>query len=117
MKTFEQNWEIYLVKAAAQAISNAEEIYILGYSLPDADAMVNFVLAEIQKDTKIYIINPSNPMDIANRFIMRYGLDKNKIIYEQCSLEEWIQNDFQYIKYEKEQEEIRDISKGYNLKN
>jgi len=107
MKTFQENWEIKLVQAALNAISNADKIFILGYSLPDADAMANLIFSQIQKTAKIDIVNPIDPMKLAKRLIDKYDLDKKNIIDEASTIEEWIENDFKYLAYEKNQSDRR----------
>ena len=44
MKFYRNSWEIRLVRLAVKALSNAEEVFIIGYSLPEADAMANFLI-------------------------------------------------------------------------
>lgn len=110
LKTYQENWEITLVQEALKAIEKTNEIYILGYSLPDADAMANFIFGSIKKDSKIVIVNPGNPMKLRDRLIEKYDLSRKNIIYEESTIEEWITNEFRYVAYEKKQAEIREIN-------
>lgn len=100
MKFYRNSWEIKLVKLAVNALSNAEEVYIIGYSLPEADAMANFLISSIQYDTCVKIINPSAG-ELRKRLVHIFGLSRNNIIDENSRLEEWIKNDFKYVAYEK----------------
>lgn len=101
MKFYRNIWEIDLVKLAVNALSNAEEVCIIGYSLPEADALANFLISSIQNDTCIKIINPSAD-ELRKRFVNIFGLSRSNIIDENSSLEEWIKNDFKFLSYEKE---------------
>jgi len=100
MKFYRNGWEIDLVKLAVNALSNAEEVYIIGYSLPEADAMANFLISSIQHDTRVRIINPSAG-ELRKRLVNVFGLSRSNIIDENSSLEEWIKNDCEYVAYEK----------------
>lgn len=100
MKFYRNSWEIKLVKLGVNALSNAEEVYIIGYSLPEADAMANFLISSIQYDTCVKIINPS-ASELRKRLVHIFGLSRNNIIDENSRLEEWIKNDFKYVAYEK----------------
>ena len=100
MKFYRNDWEIKLVKLAVDALSKAEEVYIIGYSLPEADAMANFLISSIQYDTCVKIINPSAG-ELRKRLVHIFGLSRNNIIDENSRLEEWIKNDFKYVAYEK----------------
>ena len=100
MKFYRNDWEIKLVKLAVSALSKAEEVYIIGYSLPEADALANFLISSIQHETSVIITNPSAD-ELRKRLVYIFGLSRNNIIDENSNLEEWIKNDFKYVAYEK----------------
>lgn len=100
MKFYRNNWEIKLVKLAVNALSSAEEVYIIGYSLPEADAMANFLISSIRSDTCIKIINP-DANELRIRLVNIFGLSRKNIIDESIKLEEWIKNNFKYLAYDK----------------
>ena len=87
------------MRLAVKALSNAEEVFIIGYSLPEADAMANFLISSIQFDTRVKIINPSAD-ELRKRLVNIFGLLRENIMDENSNLEEWIKNDFQYIAHE-----------------
>ncbi|TFB11675.1 hypothetical protein E3V36_00045 [Candidatus Marinimicrobia bacterium MT.SAG.2] len=88
------------MRLAVKALSNAEEVFIIGYSLPEADAMANFLISSIQFDTRVKIINPSAD-ELRKRLVNIFGLLRENIMDENSRLEEWIKNDCKYIAYEK----------------
>ncbi|MCH8927242.1 MAG: SIR2 family protein [Candidatus Marinimicrobia bacterium] len=100
MKFYRHKWEIELVKLAANALSKTEEVYIVGYSLPEADAMANFLFSSIKQDIVIKIINP-NAGELRERLVRIFGLSRSKIIDESSKLEVWLENDCKYIEHEK----------------
>jgi len=109
LKTARHRWELQMIRLASQKLSQAEEIVILGYSFPEADAMANFIFSQVKRDTQIRIIDQGDPRELADRLIDSYGVIRKKIVYEQNSIENWIMNDFKYIAYEKELERLREI--------
>ena len=100
MKFYRNSWEIRLVRLAVKALSSAEEVYIIGYSLPEADAMANFLISSIRSDTCIKIINP-DANELRIRLVNIFGLSRKNIIDESIKLEEWIKNNFKYLAYDK----------------
>jgi len=109
MKTARCGWEFQIIRHALKALSQAKEIFIIGYSLPEADAMANFIFIQIRKNVRIKIIDQGEPGALAERLIESYGLIRKNIVYEQNSIENWITNDFKYTAYEKELERLREI--------
>lgn len=114
LKSARHRWELHMIKLASQALSRAEEIYILGYSFPEADAMASFIFAQIPIDAQIRIIDLGKPQELANRLIDRYGVISNNITYEQNPIEDWITNDFKYTAYEKELERFKEMEELFN---
>lgn len=56
---------------AHKAISQAEEIYIIGFSFPMTDLSAKFLFQSALRgnNAKIYVINPDNSEDLKNRYI------------------------------------------------
>lgn len=46
VKSIKSYWESKLLRLACEAVSKADEIFILGYSFPEADAVANFIFAD-----------------------------------------------------------------------
>jgi len=109
MKTYRSKYEVHLVRTACDAISGCDEIYAIGYSFPEADALTSFLLAQIPLKSKIVIIN-RNANDIVTSLSDNFGFNRDNIINEQRNIEDWIVSGFQYSAYEKYQEGQRFIN-------
>ncbi|MFA4908014.1 MAG: SIR2 family protein [archaeon] len=119
MKTYRSKYEVNLVKSACDAISKCDEIYTLGYSFPEADALTSFLLAQIHSNAKIVIINRS-ANDIAEMLSENLGFNRDQIINEQSNIEDWISSGFKYLAYEHYLEGkkfMEDLSKCSKKKN
>ncbi len=58
----------------ADYLKLANEIYIIGYSLPETDLPVNFYLQEnIRPGAKVYVINKPTNSDVLNKLKERYA--------------------------------------------
>ena len=107
MKTPQFNWEISLINDSLKYCKEAEEIYILGYSVPDADYISNLLFSEMNKNAKIYIVlwdnnaYPNPAEDLRDKLIERYGFNKDNITHEHSKIEDWINNNYKYIEYKK----------------
>jgi hypothetical protein len=99
MKTYRSKYEVHLVRSACDAISGCDEIYAIGYSFPEADALTSFLLARIPQKSKIVIINRS-ANDIATSLSDDFGFDRDNIINEQSNIEDWIESGFKYPAYD-----------------
>ena len=88
-----------MVRSACDAISGCDEIYAIGYSFPEADALTSFLLAQIPLKSKIVIINRS-ANDIATSLSDNFGFNRDNIISEQSNIEDWIASGFQYPAYD-----------------
>jgi len=107
IKLFNKSIEIDLVKRAVNAVKNASEIYFIGYSLPKADTVSNFIFSFINKGSKIYIINP-NAMEIKKRIARVFNLKNDNIIDENIEIKEWVKNDFEFKNFKfREKESAR----------
>ncbi|MEK7729706.1 MAG: SIR2 family protein [candidate division KSB1 bacterium] len=109
LKTARHSWELYMIRLASRALAEANEIFFLGYSFPEADAIANFIFAQARVDAQIRIIDSGEPRELANRLIESYGVINENVIYEKNSIENWIANDFKYTAYERELERQRDM--------
>lgn len=102
MKGVRYRWEIQLVKMASDAISSAQEVFILGYSLPEADTMASFIFTHVPNDAHITIVDSGAPKRLTNRLVKKYGLNIKNIIHERSDIKKWIKNDFQCLSYERD---------------
>lgn len=112
MKSIKYYWESQLLRAACEAVSKADEIFILGYSFPEADAMASFIFAQIPKQSSIKIVDIGNPLNLCKRLVDVYGLN-GKIIPEANDIKKWVEDDFRYTEYEREIAEIKELEKLY----
>ena len=99
IKLFNKSIEIDLVRRAVNAVKNASKIYFIGYSLPLADTVSNFIFSFINKDSKIYIINP-DAVEIKKRIVKVFKLKNDNVIPEDDKIKEWVKNDFRCKKSE-----------------
>ena len=53
MKAPEYKWEIELINTAMEFCRKADEVFILGYSFPDADYITNLLFSQINKDVDL----------------------------------------------------------------
>lgn len=120
IKSPQYNWEIELNNNAINLCRNTEEIFIIGYSVPDADYITNILLNEIKKNSLIRIVLFDKTNDIAlelkKEMIGKYGFKKENIINENSRIEEWINNDFKFVAYEKYLKEQAEINEIINFK-
>lgn len=105
MKTPQYNWEIKLIEDSIKYCQKSDEIYILGYSAPDADYVANILFSEFNKNSKIYIVLWNSSENIAlnmrNKLVEKYGIRKENIIHENTKIEQWIKNEFDFSSYKK----------------
>jgi len=101
MKTFEKRWELKLFHAAEAAIEKADVVYFLGYSLPQADAMANLIVSKIRPDAQAVIVNPHIQDDMTDRLKQICGLKQKNLFTEESKMEDWIDNDFEFLEYQK----------------
>ncbi len=106
-------WEMQLIKNAINFCRKAEEIYILGYSVPDADYITNLLFFEINKEAKINIIlwdrTDNAAVQLGKRLSKKYGFKSKNMVYENSPIEKWIENDFKFIAYKEYLEKQADI--------
>lgn len=105
MKSPQYNWEIELIENSIKYCQESSEIYILGYSAPDADYITNMLFSEINKEAKIYIVLWDSSDDLAlglsNKLVEKYRINKEIITHENTKIEQWIENGFEYLSYQK----------------
>jgi len=101
MKSFKYKWQFQLFELATKAISQANEIFIWGYSLPQADTLANLLFHYVKKNAKIIIIDPAEQNDnsVDARLRKYHQINDDNIIYEQASIEDWVKNGFSYHSY------------------
>ncbi len=113
IKLFNKSIEINLVKRAVKAVKNASKIYFIGYSLPLADTVSNFIFSFINKNTEIYIINP-DAMEIKKRIARVFNLKNDNITDENKKIKEWVKNNFEFINFKFREEESDRLIKAIN---
>ncbi|MFH2024719.1 MAG: SIR2 family protein [bacterium] len=111
LKHFNKSYELDLVNRAVKAIKNSSKIYVVGYSLPLADTIANFILSQIPKAIEIVIINTDDTKSIQSRLEKDYKIDCKNIKYETNSISRWIENNFELVQYQKDLED-EEFSRG-----
>ena len=107
MKSPQFKWEISLIEQSLKFCRNSDEIFILGYSVPEADYVTNLFFSQMNKKSKIRIIlwdenkYPNPAEELSDKLIERYGFNYKNIIHELAKIEDWINNDFKFIHYQK----------------
>ena len=105
MKSPQYNWEMDLINNALKLCRDAEKVYILGYSIPDADYITNLLLAAMNKDAQLRIVlwdkNHDVAKDLRDKIVEKHGFKKQNIKHENTPIERWIENGFKYLAYEK----------------
>ena len=104
LKLYDQPYEVQLVSRTLEAARTADEVYMIGYSLPKADITANLIISQIRKDARIIIVNKNHAKEIKGRLSETYGFEKSNIIQEESDIETWIDNDFEYCQYQRDQE-------------
>ncbi len=115
------NWELRIVNKALEFCRNAEEVYILGYSFPEADYITNLLFSEMNHDACLKIILWDKNKDVAkelrSKIIKKYSIENENVKHENSSIESWINSGFEFTAYERylkeqaEMEQVLNISK------
>lgn len=97
LKFFNKAYELELLKKSVDVIKEASEIYIIGYSIPDADTTANFLLSQIPGQSKIIIINKGAEVvyKLENKLINNYGLEIKNINFNADGVVSWIKSSFE----------------------
>ena len=113
MKKFESKYEIELIRMATEKFKNCTELYVLGYSFPDADSLTSFLMTQLPTNLSITIID-LNAKEISRNLCEKYGFNENNVRPEQSKIDDWINNNFEllaYSDYIEKQKMFHDIMK------
>ena len=72
---------------AMNAIEKAEEIYIIGYRLPMADAMAHLLIAGMKRSCPVYVVKPGAG-ELGERISKNFGLEN--VTAFNCRFSEWV---------------------------
>lgn len=115
MKSPQYNWEISLINNSLDFCKSSDEIYILGYSMPDVDYITNLLFSTMKKDSRINIVLWDKDEDVAlklsKKLVEKYGFRMENITHENTRIEEWIYNDFKFLSYKKYLEDQKFIER------
>jgi len=118
IKSPQYNWEMKLIETSRKFCMESDEIFILGYSAPESDYITNLLFSAINKHAKIYIVLWGTSEDVIrnlkNSLVKKYELKLDNIIAEYNKIENWIDNNFQYLSYQKYLEEQKVIKEIIN---
>lgn len=105
IKAPEYNWEIQLIENARNLCREAKEVFILGYSCPNADYIANLLFADMNKESKITIVlwekNKEVAKELAEKLTTKFNFKRENIVNEDTRIEEWVNNNFGYESYKK----------------
>jgi hypothetical protein len=76
---------------AMNSIGKAEEVYIIGYRLPVADAMAHLLIAEMKRSCPVYVVKPG-AKELGERISKNFGLENVTALNYQFS--EWVSTGF-----------------------
>ena len=85
------------------SLSEADEVYIIGYSIPDADQGANILFTTLKDNIKVYVINTAakKVVDKIWKFV-GFPEDGNRIQVYDGSFEDWVnENKPEYVSYKK----------------
>lgn len=117
IKSPQYNWEVKLVEDSLNYCRESDEIYILGYSVPEADYITNLLFTEMNKKSKVSIVlwdenkYPNPALELSNKLVEKYQFKRANIVHEHSKIENWIENSFQFPEYEKYLEDQKIMEK------
>jgi len=85
-KEFNELWS-----KAMNAVRKAEEIYIIGYRLPIADAMAHLLIGQIKRSCPVYVVKPT-AKELAERIRKNFRLDN--VIALDYEFSKWVSTGF-----------------------
>ncbi|MCI0698359.1 SIR2 family protein [candidate division KSB1 bacterium] len=116
-KTQQYIWETDLIRKSVSAAETADEVFMLGYSFPEADPIANMIFTKMKKDVLLKaVLWDENQTNLIQRITRQYGFDTKYSIYENSRIEKWIENNFEYVNYKEDQKRVADMNALLNLK-
>lgn len=90
---YNHNMLRYFWKEAHRLLSNANEIYIIGFSFPPTDLSVKFLFQSAlrKSSAKIYIVNPANVEQLRMNYDLVFGKHNENIYYDYCGVQDAFQ--------------------------
>jgi hypothetical protein len=85
-KEFNELW-----RKTVSVIGKAEEIYIIGYRLPMADAIAHLLIGQIRRNCPVYVVKP-DAGELVERISKNFGLENVTALNYQFS--EWVSTGF-----------------------
>jgi hypothetical protein len=85
-KEFHELWD-----GALENIGKADEVYVIGYRLPEADIMAHLLIGKIAENCLVYLIKPSSD-ELRERILRNCGLEKVTALNYKFS--DWVSANF-----------------------
>jgi len=98
LKQFDKPYQIIMMNTAIKQIKLADEIIIMGYSLPKADTTASFLFANIEKTKRVKIVNTDDESKLKQRLQDNYEV--NKVCFYPCKIENWLTSGYTCEEYE-----------------
>lgn len=114
IKKYNSRDEINLIRNSIDRISNCSELYILGYSFPEADSLTSILMSHLPSDIQITIVD-INAKEIASNICDQYGFDSELVRPEESDIGAWIDNNFELLAYSRYLEEQQVINSIMNI--
>lgn len=90
---YNHNMLRYFWKEAHRLLSNADEIYIIGFSFPPTDLSVKFLFQSAlrKSSANIYIVNPADIKKLRMNYDLVFGKYNENIHYDYCGTQDAFQ--------------------------
>ncbi len=88
-----------LIKNAIDALTSADEVYIIGYSFPPADSISHMLLSSINAKAKIYLICKDSGSNVKR---MLKGLGVPSVLNLGKAFEDWVNSGFPLVDRQEE---------------
>lgn len=88
IKMYSEYWYSEIICSATESIKKSEEIWLLGYSLPDPDTISQFIISNANPNAKFLIINPEAE-SLKIKLRKKFGIGSDNI-YSKDEIKQWI---------------------------
>ncbi|NBC02369.1 MAG: hypothetical protein GVY20_01550 [Bacteroidetes bacterium] len=90
IKMYSSHWFSDIIDESIRKIQTADEIFLLGYSLPDPDTLGQILISSISNKAKITIVNSDSTNKLKVSLVNNFGIQNKNINFNQQRIEEWI---------------------------
>jgi len=90
IKMYSEHWFSEIIQKALTSTRNADEVYLLGYSMPDPDSLGQFLLSNVPRKIKIQIVDLSTENTLEVTLKNKFGF--RDVAFHQSKIEDWVKN-------------------------